>query len=75
MYELTLHAETLAITGAKLPPPEAIEDRPRLEERIGQVRHLLETLDLLYDAFSHRRCGADWGKELSRMKKWLKEGE
>src|SRR5205085_3709424 len=48
-YELTLQAETLAITGTKLPTPEADEDRARLEERVTQLRHLMETLDLLYD--------------------------
>jgi hypothetical protein len=74
-YELTLHAETLALTAAMLPLPEAMEDRPRLEERIGQIRHLLETLDLLYAAFCRRRCGAEWTKELARIKKWLREGE
>ena len=74
-YELTLHAEILALSAAKLPLPEALEDRPRLEERVGQIRHLLETLDLLYAAFCRRRCGAEWGKELAKMKKWLKQGE
>jgi hypothetical protein len=72
-YELTLQAETLAVTGAKLPLPEAVEERPRLEERVTQVRHLLETLDLLYDAFGQRRFGAGWPKELSKIQKWLRE--
>ncbi|HYT91276.1 MAG TPA: hypothetical protein VEL76_21360 [Gemmataceae bacterium] len=74
-YELTLQAETLAISGAKLPPPEAEDDRAQLEERVTQVRHLLETLDLLYDAFGHRRCGPNWPKELARMQKWLQREE
>jgi hypothetical protein len=70
-YELTLHAESLAITGAKLPAPEADDDRVRREERVKQLRHLLETLDLLYDAFSHRRLGPTWNKDLGRVQKWL----
>jgi len=70
-YELTLHAETLAITGAKLPAPEEDNDRARLEARIGNLRHLLETLDLLYDAFGTRRFGAHWNKDLGRLQKWL----
>src|SRR5208282_4950550 len=53
-YELTLHAETLAITAAKLPASEEDDERARLEARIGTLRHLLETLDLLYDAFGAR---------------------
>jgi hypothetical protein len=70
-YELTFQAETLAVGAAKLPPPEALEDRARLEERVTQLRHLLETLDLLYDAFGTRRLGNAWPRELSKMQKWL----
>ena len=54
-YELTLQAETLAVSGAKLPEAEEREERARLEERVSQVRHLIETVDLLYDAFLERR--------------------
>ena len=70
-YELTLQAETLAVNGARLPPPEAGDERARLEERVTQLRHLLETLDLLYDVFGQRRAGDAWPKELARMQKWL----
>jgi hypothetical protein len=74
-YELTLQAETLAVSGARLPVPEATEERARLEERVTQLRHLLETLDLLYDAFAAKRASDAWPKELSRMQKWLKRDE
>jgi hypothetical protein len=74
-YELTLQAETLAISGAKLPAPEAEDDRARLEERVGQVRHLLETLDLLFDTFGNHRLGAGWPKELAKIQKWLQREE
>lgn len=70
-YELTLNAETLAITGGKFTAAEGEEERARLEGRVGQIRHLLETLDLMYQAFVQRRFGPDWSKELARMKKWL----
>ncbi|MBI2807950.1 MAG: hypothetical protein HYX68_23445 [Planctomycetes bacterium] len=71
-HELTLQAESLAISGAKLPPPEAEDERGRLEERVTQVRHLLETLDLLYAAYLNHRLGDAWGKEAARIKKWLR---
>jgi hypothetical protein len=74
-YELTLTAETMGVAGARLPPGEADEDRARLEERVTQLRHLLETLDLLYDAFGHRRFGPEWPKELARVQKWLQREE
>jgi hypothetical protein len=74
-YELTLQAETLAVSGARLPAPEASEERARLEERIGQLRHQLETLDLLYDAFNEKRASEHWSKELAKMQKWLAREE
>jgi hypothetical protein len=70
-YELTLHAETLAAGAARLPAPEAADERGRLEERVTQLRHLLETLDLLYDAFGRRRLSDAWPKELAKVQKWL----
>jgi hypothetical protein len=74
-YELTLHAETLAVTGAKLPPPTEESERGRLEERVTLVRQLVETLDLLYDAFGRRRFADDWPKELAKVQKWLAREE
>jgi hypothetical protein len=74
-YELTLQAEGLAVSGAKLPAPEATDDRGRLEERMTQLRHLLETLDLLYDAFGRKRCCDEWSKELAKVQKWLARTE
>jgi len=71
-YELTLQAESLAIGSARLPAPEGEDDRARLEERVTQLRHLLETLDLMYQAFLRRRLGDGWTKELGRIRKWLR---
>lgn len=73
-YDLTLQAESLAISGAKLPPSEADEERARLEERVTQLRHLMETLDLMYATFLGHRLSDEWGKETAKMKKWLKLG-
>lgn len=74
-YELNLSAETLAISGAKLPAPEGETDQARKEERISQFRHLLETLDLLFDAFGNHRFGPNWNKELGKIQKWLRREE
>jgi hypothetical protein len=74
-YDLTLTAESLAVSGARLPAPEAGDERGRLEERVGQLRNLLETLDLLYDAFVQKRSGRGWTRELGRMQKWLSHAE
>ena len=74
-YELTFQGETLGISGARLPATEAIEERARLEERVTQLRHLLETLDLLYDTFCRLRTTDAWPKELARVQKWLAREE
>jgi hypothetical protein len=74
-YELTLQAETLAASGVRLPTAEEEDDRARLEERVTLLRHLLETLDLLYDAFGRHRLGAGWPKELQKIQKWLQREE
>ena len=72
-YELTLHAETLGVGGAKLPPPdEGADARGKLDDRANQLRALIETLDLLYNAFGEKRFGKEWEAELAGMQKWLK---
>lgn len=76
-YELTLHAETLAVGSAKLPNPgeDVTDARARLDERADKLRHLVETLDLLYDAFGQRRFGPEWADTLPRMQRWLSREE
>jgi hypothetical protein len=70
-YEFTLHAESLAVSGAKIPVPEDEDDRARLEARAQQIRDLIETLDLLFDAFGQVRFSSEWAKELAKMQRWL----
>jgi len=72
---LTLSAEMLAVSGARLPAPEETQERARQEERVAQLRHLIETLDLLYDAFLKFRTSDLWPKELARVQKWLMREE
>lgn len=74
-FELTLQAESLDVAGAKFPDLEEEEPRARLEERVELLRHLIETLDLIYDAFGRRRLGATWGKDLAKIQKWLQREE
>ncbi len=70
-YDGTWHAETLALTSCKMPAGKEEAEHARLEERIDQLRHLVETMDLLYDAFGAIRHGSAWSDELVRMQKWL----
>jgi hypothetical protein len=71
-YELTLQAETMAISGAKMPAPEAESQQDRQIERVNQLRHLRETLDLMYEVFLARRLGAAWPDEVASMREWLR---
>ena len=50
---------------------DVTDARAKLDERADQLRHLVETLDLLYDAFGQRRFGKEWADTLGRMQKWL----
>ena len=52
-YELTLQAETLAVSGAALPKPEDAASRAHEQRiaRIDSLRHLTESLDLLFQAY------------------------
>ncbi|MCZ2341998.1 MAG: hypothetical protein LC104_09410 [Bacteroidales bacterium] len=74
-YEFTLHAETLGVAGVKFPNSEEENARLKLEDRVGQIRHLIETLDLMYDAFGTARFGSGWPDTLARMQRWLARGE
>lgn len=73
-YELTLHAESFAVQSAKLPAPddERLDATGRRFARVGQCRHLLESLDLLLAAFLADRLSAKWASDtLPRMQRWL----
>ncbi len=70
-YELTLQAETLAVSGAALPKIEGASGHELRYARVDALRHLVETLDLLYDAYGRCRTGPDWTGELGRIRRWL----
>ena len=77
LYELAVHAETLAVGSAKFPAPpdDVTESRAKLEDRADKLRHLVETVDLLYDAFGRERFGKGWAETLPRMQRWLAREE
>jgi len=74
-YDMTIVAETLSITGLKIPVPEEDNDRARMEARAQQIRDLIETLDLMFDAFGRRRFSGEWTRELLGIQKWLNRDE
>lgn len=73
-YEFTLHAETLSVGSCKMPPIDEPDERVALETRAGQIRDLIETIDLLFDVFAAQRFGGDWNGTLTKVQKWLANG-
>lgn len=72
-YEFTLQAETFNVSGGVLPKIESNGNpRAALEERVEQVRHLGQTLDLMFTAYLERRTSDEWPVLLEKMKGWLK---
>jgi hypothetical protein len=72
-YELTLQAESFAVSGAALPKPEEGPLSPSefRVARLESLRHLTETLDLLFAAYLDRRTSTMWTEELGRIRGWL----
>lgn len=71
-YELTIQAESLAVSGAALPKPEErLEPYEAKSARIDGLRHFAQTLDLLFDAYRARKTGQAWAEEVGRIKKWI----
>jgi hypothetical protein len=74
-YELTLTAETLSVSGARLPAVEGETEQVRRMGRVDQIRGLIETLDLLYDAFCKVRTSAEWPRVAASIRQWLQREE
>ncbi len=83
-YALVLQAETFNISSGVLPKYDDHmgEDgnghspgtgRAKAEERIEQVRHLAQTIDLIYAAFLQRRLGSDWNRETEEIRAWMRK--
>jgi hypothetical protein len=74
-YELTIQAESFAVSGLGLPKPEggALSPHEFRIARLESLRHLTETLDLLFAAYLDRRTSRKWPEELRRIRGWLHE--
>ncbi|HXE54275.1 MAG TPA: hypothetical protein VN541_14725 [Tepidisphaeraceae bacterium] len=73
-FTLTLNAESLALSGAKLPEVEEAENpRVLFEERIGLLRDLGQTIDGLFTSFLKIRASSSWEGQVSGIRKWIME--
>lgn len=73
-YTLTLNAESLSLSGLKLPDVEEA-DTPRVlfEERIALLRDLGKTVDALFETFLKIRASSSWEGYVSAVRKWIIE--
>jgi hypothetical protein len=72
-FQFKLDAETMQVSGAKLPKPDdaVVGLRARTEDRLTHLRGLVEALDLLYATFVERRLSSLWAHDLADMRAWL----
>ncbi len=71
-FELTLQAETLAVSNASLPKPEGKQSPHEARiARLESLRHLSQTLDLVFESYLTRRLSTHWNDELGRIHRWL----
>ncbi|MCC6508202.1 MAG: hypothetical protein IT423_03790 [Pirellulaceae bacterium] len=71
-FDLTLQAETFAISGAKIQADETEDAEEMRVNRIESIRNLGETVDLLFKAFCDRRVSKKWSSDLDQLTRWLK---
>jgi hypothetical protein len=70
-FDLTLQAETFAVSGAKIVPAEDAEGPLDTEQRIAAIRELTLSLDLLFHAFLQRRVSNEWLQIEQAINEWL----
>ena len=75
-WEFTFKADRFHFQSLKLPTlPESdgdeIDREGQLLERISLVEKAAEMMDLLFGSFLNIRSSGDWGKEQTRMQKWI----
>ena len=72
-YEFALQAESFAINGARISRVTKEDNSPRDDEtRIGSIRRMMETLDMLYGVFCSKRLSKEWDAETKAILKWLR---
>ena len=66
----TLRAESLEISGLRLPAPEGDTRQDRLLACLDAQEQFLEDLDLCLATFLRLRCAPAWEQELERIRAW-----
>ncbi len=73
-FQLTLSAESMAVSGLVMPEVEEAEDaRVLFEERIGMLRDLSKAMDGLFHAFLKVRTSS-WESATTAIRNWIMKG-
>lgn len=73
-HDLVLQAETFSVNGARCQLIAGEDDgEGGAEGRIADLRHLVETLDLLFGAFCQRRFAKAWNRDVEQIRRWLQK--
>ena len=67
---LTLKAEDLDVSAARLPAPEGESSEERLAASLASVRRMYEDLDLCYSTFLEERTSERWEKSATAIRSW-----
>jgi hypothetical protein len=71
-FNFNLNAETLAVSGLKLPDVEEAETpRVLFEERVAMLRGFCKSMDEIFEAFLKARSGGAWEGQTSNMRRWI----
>ncbi len=70
-YELTLKAETLSISSARITQIGEDVQRRDVLDRIESIRQMSETIDMLFGVFCDSRLSKSWKSSLNSMTEWL----
>lgn len=72
-YEFVVAAETLALSGMKLPSlnENTTEPHARCMERLDKFAYGIETLEMMYEYFLTWRLNSRWAVVLKEMQTWL----
>ncbi|HUY88958.1 MAG TPA: hypothetical protein VMV10_09510 [Pirellulales bacterium] len=74
-HDFVLQAETLAVSSARIQLSESGDAAGSgdAEDRVEGVRHLSETIDMLFGAFCKRRLTSAWPRDLEQIRRWLRK--
>ena len=67
---LTLRAEDLDVSAARLPTAEGETSEERLASSLSALKRLYEDLDLCFSTFLEERCSDRWERSASAIRAW-----